>query len=137
MRLRPALPHVTFVPAFIVLVVACAALTDVLQLPGWVASLLAYGLAAPLALLLALRVGPIGYRGALVMSATSAALALGLAFALWTGPYGAPASSFPWSVPVAIDLALIFFSPVIWLYLIRQLSSNDPPGWMPHHGRKP
>ena len=125
MRVRTVLPHITLTFGFLVLVIASAGLTDMLELPDWVASLLAYGVAAPAALLLALRVGPIGYRGALLTSVATAALALSLAFALWTGTYAAPASTFPWSASLAIDLALIFLAPLIWLYLIRQVSSNN------------
>ncbi len=121
MRVRSLLPHTTLALTFLVLVIACAGLTDALGLPDWVASLLAYALAAPAALLLALRVGPIRYRGALAASAASAALALSLAFAAWTGLYSAPAATFPWSIGVAVDLVVIFCGPLIWLYLIRQV----------------
>ena len=125
MRIRSVLPHTCFLLAFLLFGVGCAGLADAMDLPSWATPVLTYALAVPAALLLALRVGPIGYPGMLATSALSAGVLIGLTMAVWTGVYSAVASTFPWSARVAIDVVLCLVAPTVWLFVIRQVSPTS------------
>ena len=127
MRLRPALPYFTYAASFIVLAVGAAGLSDTLDFADWAGVTLAYAVAVPVALLIALWLGRVTYRGMLVTSTIAALVlfALAVMMLLSFGMTLSDAFSPLWSANLARDMALCIGAPLAWLRVFRWLSSNN------------